>query len=87
VELYINNVLIDYKADANGFFPLTLPLMYGVLKFHCGIMGLGAKQFFSNQFVVLLFPSKKEIEYGGFIEDGRGDIFTNAKVNYGLSIL
>jgi hypothetical protein len=29
VELYINNVLIDYiQADANGFFPLTL-LMYG----------------------------------------------------------
>ena len=30
VELYVNNVLVDYvKADASGFFTLQVPLVYG----------------------------------------------------------
>jgi hypothetical protein len=49
----------------------------------------GEEHFFSNQFVVpALFLPKKEIEYtisSGIIEDGKGSVFSNAKVNYGLS--
>lgn len=91
VELYINNVLIDYlQADANGFFSFNVPLMYGRTEVTLRYYGpWGEEQFFSNQFVVpALFLPKKEIEYtisSGIIEDGRGSIFTNAKVNYGLS--
>ncbi|SDH93112.1 hypothetical protein SAMN04488062_1187 [Flavobacterium omnivorum] len=91
VELYINNVLIDYlQADTNGFFSFNVPLMYGRTEVTLRYYGpWGEEQFFSNQFVVpALFLPKKEIEYtisSGIIEDGRGSIFTNAKVNYGLS--
>ncbi|MFV5696381.1 hypothetical protein ACM55G_13205 [Flavobacterium sp. LB3P122] len=91
VELYINNVLIDYlQADANGFFSFNVPLMYGRTEVTLRYYGpWGEEQLFSNQFVVpALFVPKKEIEYtisSGIIEDGKGSIFSNAKVNYGLS--
>ncbi|MFV8337069.1 hypothetical protein ACNQF7_13430 [Flavobacterium sp. RSP29] len=91
VELYINNVLIDYlQADANGFFSFNVPLMYGRTEVTLRYYGpWGEEQLFSNQFVVpALFLPKKEVEYtisSGIIEDGRGSIFTSAKVNYGLS--
>jgi hypothetical protein len=30
VELYVNNILVDYKrADASGFFTFEIPLIYG----------------------------------------------------------
>jgi hypothetical protein len=91
VELYINNVLIDYsQADANGFFSFKVPLMYGRSEVSLRYYGpWGEEQFFSNQFVVpTLFLPKKEAEYtisSGIIEDGGGSIFTSGKVNYGLS--
>ena len=91
VELYINNVLIDYlQADANGFFSFNVPLMYGRTEVTLRYYGpWGEEQFFSSQFVVpALFLPKKEIEYtisSGIIEDGKGSVFSNAKVNYGLS--
>jgi hypothetical protein len=91
VELYINNLLIDYlQADANGFFLFNVPLMYGRTEVSLRYYGpWGEEQFFSNQFVVpTLFLPKKEVEYtfsSGFIEDGEGSVFTSAKVNYGLS--
>jgi hypothetical protein len=91
VELYINNVLIDYlQADANGFFSFDVPLMYGRTEVSLRYYGpWGEEQLFSNQFVVpTAFLPKKEMEYtisSGIIEDGKGSVFTNAKVNYGLS--
>ncbi|RTZ10910.1 hypothetical protein EKM05_03180 [Flavobacterium sp. GSP27] len=91
VELYINNVLIDYlQADANGFFSFNVPLMYGRTEVTLRYYGpWGEEQLFSNQFVVpALFLPKKEVEYtisSGIIEDSKGSIFTSAKVNYGLS--
>ncbi|MFV8349584.1 hypothetical protein [Flavobacterium sp. GT2N3] len=91
VELYINNVLIDYlQADANGFFSFNVPLMYGRTEVALRYYGpWGEEQFFSNQFLVpALFLPKKEVEYtisSGIIEDSKGSIFTSAKVNYGLS--
>ncbi|MGO4819093.1 hypothetical protein ACEN2H_11870 [Flavobacterium sp. W22_SRS_FP1] len=91
VELYINNVLIDYmQADANGFFSFDVPLMYGRSEVSLRYYGpWGEEQLFSNQFVVpTAFLPKKEVEYtisSGIIEDGKGSVFTNAKVNYGLS--
>jgi hypothetical protein len=91
VELYINNLLIDYlQADANGFFSFDVPLMYGRTEVSLRYYGpWGEEQLFSNQFVVpTIFLPKKEMEYtisSGIIEDGKGSVFTNAKVNYGLS--
>lgn len=91
VELYINNVLVDYlKADANGFFSFNVPLMYGRTEISLRYYGpWGAEQVSAKQFVIPFnFLPKKELEYvlsSGIIEDGRKSPFASAKVNYGLS--
>ena len=91
VELYINNVLVDYiKADANGFFTFNVPLMYGRTEISLRYYGpWGEEQITGKQFVIpFQFLPKKELEYNassGIIEDGKNSLFANAKVNYGLS--
>ncbi|MFV7234554.1 carboxypeptidase-like regulatory domain-containing protein [Flavobacterium sp. ZB4R12] len=91
VELYINNVLVDYiKADANGFFSFNVPLMYGRTEISLRYYGpWGEEQVSGKQFVIPFnFLPKKELEYilsSGIIEDGKNSTFANAKVNYGLS--
>lgn len=91
VELYINNVLVDYiKADANGFFLFNVPLMYGRTEISLRYYGpWGEEQISGKQFVIpfQFLPSKK-LQYNlssGLIEDGKSSLFANAKVNYGLS--
>lgn len=91
VELYINNVLVDYiKADANGFFSFNVPLMYGRTEISLRYYGLwGEEQISGKQFVIpFQFLPAKKLEYNlssGLIEDGKNSLFANAKVNYGLS--
>jgi hypothetical protein len=91
VELYINNVLVDYiKADATGFFSFNVPLMYGRTEISLRYYGpWGEEQISGKQFVIpFQFLPKKEWEYvlsSGLIEDGKNSLFANAKVNYGLS--
>ncbi|MFV8327752.1 hypothetical protein [Flavobacterium sp. ZS1P14] len=91
VELYINNVLVDYvKADANGFFSFNVPLMYGRTEISLRYYGpWGEEQVSGKQFVIPFnFLPKKKLEYvlsSGIIEDGKNSLFANAKVNYGLS--
>ncbi|MBC7535455.1 MAG: hypothetical protein H7258_07165, partial [Ferruginibacter sp.] len=91
VELYINNVLVDYvKADANGFFSFNVPLMYGRTEISLRYYGpWGEEQLSGKQFVIpFQFLPKKDFEYvlsSGIIEDGKNSPFANAKVNYGLS--
>ena len=91
VELYINNVLVDYvKADADGFFSFNVPLMYGRTEISLRYYGpWGEEQVSGKQFVIpfQFLPSKK-LEYNassGLIEDGKNSFFANAKANYGLS--
>ncbi|MFV5687830.1 hypothetical protein ACM55M_04315 [Flavobacterium sp. ZT3R25] len=91
VELYINNVLVDYiKADANGFFSFNVPLMYGRTEISLRYYGpWGEEQISGKQFVIpFQFLPAKKMEYilsSGLIEDGKNSLFANAKVNYGLS--
>lgn len=91
VELYINNVLVDYiKADANGFFSFNVPLMYGRTEISLRYYGpWGEEQVTSKQFVIPFnFLPQKKLEYvlsSGIIEDGKNSPFANAKINYGLS--
>lgn len=91
VELYINNVLVDYvKADANGFFSFNVPLMYGRTEISLRYYGpWGEEQVSGKQFVIPFnFLPAKKMEYvlsSGLIEDGKNSLFANAKVNYGLS--
>tara|TARA_R110000868_G_scaffold85301_6_gene240078 strand:- start:55112 stop:59887 length:4776 start_codon:yes stop_codon:yes gene_type:complete len=91
VELYINNVLVDYiKADANGFFSFNVPLMYGRTEISLRYYGpWGEEQISGKQFVIpFQFLPAKKMEYvlsSGLIENGKNSLFANAKVNYGLS--
>jgi hypothetical protein len=91
VELYINNVLVDYvKADADGFFSFNVPLMYGRTEISLRYYGpWGEEQVSGKNFVIpFQFLPKKEWEYvlsSGIIQDGKNSPFANAKVNYGLS--
>ncbi|MEZ7503861.1 hypothetical protein [Flavobacterium sp. Arc2] len=91
VELYINNVLVDYvKADADGFFSFNVPLMYGRTEISLRYYGpWGEEQVSGKKFVIpFQFLPKKEFEYvlsSGIIQDGKNSPFANAKVNYGLS--
>ncbi|MDO9184563.1 MAG: SPOR domain-containing protein [Bacteroidia bacterium] len=91
VELYVNNILIDYvKADASGFFTFDVPLIYGstdvTLRYY-GPWGeeLTSKQSFNIPFN---FLPPKELEYkvsSGIIEDNKNSLLGQARVNYGLT--
>jgi len=91
VELYVNNVLVDYvKADASGFFTFEVPLVYGntivTLKFY----GPWGEEQTREQNITIPFnylPSGT-MEYtlsGGIVEDGSTSKFGRADINYGLS--
>jgi hypothetical protein len=90
VELYVNNVLVDYvKADANGFFTFEVPLMYGstivLLRFYGPF---GEEQ--SRQQTISVpynFLPAKEFQYtvsGGMVEDSLHSLFSRANANYGV---
>ena len=91
VELYVNNVLVDYmRADANGFYSFDVPLMYGRTAVSVRYYGpWGEEEVSGKQFTIpFYFLPKNKLEYSvssGIIEDNKNSIFANAKVNYGFS--
>ena len=91
VELYINNILIDYtKADATGFFSFTVPLLYGKTDVLVRYYGLwGEEELSTKQLVIpFYFLPQNKLEYNlssGIIEEDKKSLFANAKASYGLS--
>lgn len=91
VELYVNNVLVDYqKADANGVYTFNVPLVYGSsnvkLKFYGPFGEERSKQ--ENVNVPYTFLPKNEFEYtlhGGVVEDDSLSKFSRLTTAYGLS--
>ncbi|NLA50358.1 MAG: hypothetical protein GX876_12985 [Bacteroidales bacterium] len=91
VELYINNVLVDYiKADGSGFFKFDVPLVYGnsmiKLKFHSPWGEEKTRE--QNIVIPFNFLPVKTIEYtvsSGIVEDTLWSRFSRANVNYGIS--
>jgi len=90
VELYINNVLIDYvTADASGFFSFEVPLLYGSSSIKLRYYGPWGEEYASEKNIVIpvsLLPSKK-LEYtvsGGLVEDNNAGLLRSS-INYGLS--
>jgi len=91
VELYVNNVLVDYvKADASGFFKFEVPLVYGnsavMLRFY-GPWG-EEKSKEENINIPFNFLPAKEFEYSvsaGIVEDSLFSRFSRTMVNYGLT--
>lgn len=91
VELYINNVLTDYvQADASGFFNFNVPLMYGSTSVQLRYYGpWGEEEVVEKEInIPFNFLPAGEVEYSltsGLVEDGSNSIFTQARLDYGLT--
>lgn len=91
VELYVNNVLVDFKkADASGFFTFEVPLMYGItivlLRFYGPYGEERSKQ--QNINIPYSFLPAKEFQYAvsaGMVQDTINSLFSRATVNYGIN--
>ncbi len=91
VELYVNDVLIDYKkADASGLFTFDVPLVYGLTIVKLKFYGPYGEERMSQQYINIpfsLLPSH-QFEYqasAGILEDGLGSRFSRVKLSYGLT--
>ncbi len=91
VELYINDVLVDYTvADASGLFVFKVPIVYGYtiikLKFY-GPMGEERIEERTKN-VPFVFMPANTMEYsvsGGVLQDSIGSRFGRGVVNYGIN--
>jgi hypothetical protein len=91
VELYVNNVLVDYlKADASGFFTFEVPLVYGNSSVLLRFYGPWGEERSREKSIIIPFnfiPLRK-LEYtfsAAMVEDKRNSLFSRANFNYGLS--
>lgn len=91
VELYVNNVLVNYvKTDASGFYTFDVPLVYGnsaiMLRFYSP---WGEERTEKQNFTIPFnFLQRKHFEYnisGGIVEDAQKSQFYRAVFNYGLN--
>ena len=91
VELYVNNVLIDYiRADALGYIEYEIPLSYGNTKISLLFYGPSGEEFTDEKtfHIPMTFLPKNEFEYtlsAGMIENHEGNFFSQGRINYGLS--
>ncbi len=91
VELYINDMLVDYiKADASGAFSFKVPIVYGYttlkLKFY-GLMGEERTEQRTLNVPYTIMPTKK-FEYGlsiGVLQDSSWNRFAKYDCNYGVT--
>lgn len=91
VELYINNVMVDYlEADSSGFFFFNVPIMYGTTNVNLRFYGPWGEEELSERQVHIPFNflSEGELQYNissGLVENGNNDIFAQARANYGIT--
>lgn len=91
VELYVNNVLIDYvKADASGFFRFEVPLVYGNSLIQLRFYGPWGEERIKDQNINIPFSflPEKTFEYrasAGIVEDSSLSRFSRISMGYGLS--
>lgn len=91
VELYVNNVMIDYvKADAAGFFSFEVPLVYGNSLVRLKFYGPWGEERTREQNVTIPFSfiPVNQLEYtlsAGVVEDTIHSRFSKANINYGLA--
>ncbi|WP_121357443.1 hypothetical protein [Flavisolibacter nicotianae] len=91
VELYVNNVLIDYvKADASGFFTFNVPLVYGNTTVKLKFYGPSGEERSSEKEILVPFNflPAHTLEYtlnAGFVKDSLHSPFSRAVFHYGLT--
>ncbi|MDO9255603.1 MAG: SPOR domain-containing protein [Bacteroidales bacterium] len=91
VELYINNVVVDYTtADAKGFFKFDIPLVYGSSNVKIKYYGPWGEERQKEQIINVpyTFMPKGEMQYtiaGALVQDTSHSIFTRGETNYGVT--
>lgn len=91
VELYVNNILVDYmKADASGFYKFEVPLVYGNSAVKLRFFGPWGEERIKEENISIPFNflPAKELEYSvsaGVVEDSLSSRFSRANLNYGVS--
>ena len=91
VELYINNVLVDFtKADASGLYQFKVPIVYGYTTLKLKFFGpMGEERTLERTLNVpyMMMPAG-EFEYGlsgGVLQDSLSSRFGRAEFNYGVN--
>ena len=90
VELYVNNVLVNYaKADASGFYTFEVPLVYGNSIVKLRFYGPWGEERITEQNINIPFNflPKNQFEYtasAGMVEDSVHSRFARAGFSYGL---
>jgi len=91
VELYVNNVLVNYmRADASGFFSFDVQMVYGnsvvQLRFYGPWGEEGRRE--QNITIPFNFLPVRELEYSlttGLVDNDQKERFARAVANYGLT--
>ena len=91
VELYVNNILINYtKADASGFFTFEVPLVYGNTVVTLRAYGPYGEERVKEEHINIPFNfvPVNQLEYSlsaGLVDDTLNSRFSRANINYGFS--
>ncbi|MDF1560238.1 MAG: SPOR domain-containing protein [Bacteroidales bacterium] len=91
VELYVNNVLVDYvRADASGFFTFDVPLVYGNTMVKLKFYGPWGEERTREQNLTIPynFVPHRELEYtfsAGVVEDSLYSRYSRASISYGAT--
>jgi hypothetical protein len=91
VELYVNNVLVNYtKADASGFFTFDVPMVYGNSIVKLRFFGPWGEERIREQYVSVPFNfiPAGEFEYtitAGVADDIQKSRFSRVNMNYGVN--
>ena len=90
IELYINNLLVDYgKADASGFYAFNIPLFYGNNNIRLKFYSPAGEERSSEKELSIPFQllPKNTFEYtlsAGVVNDKRSGRYAKAVFQYGL---
>jgi hypothetical protein len=91
VELYVNNVIVDYQtADATGFYSFDVPLVYGSSEVMLKFYGPYGEERIQRQYINIPFNflPKGEWEYNvkaGSVLDDEKSHFAKAEAKYGVN--
>lgn len=91
VELYVNNVIVDYRtADASGFYSFNVPLVYGSSEVMLKFYGPYGEERIQRQYLNIPFNflPKGELEYNvsyGVVLDKERSHFGKAEAKYGIN--
>jgi outer membrane protein OmpA-like peptidoglycan-associated protein len=91
VELYINNVLMDYtRADASGFYSFKVPIVYGTSNVSLHFFGPNGEERSEEKTFNMPYNMlpKGEFEYkatGGYMLDSLGSRYGRVEANLGIT--